>query len=85
VVTILLAWEEGKTLDGIRSLPHNLAFVENFALSPLVGLNEFQLIELVNDLLTQKISLHNRHVGGGDPHMKTTLEWSIAHKQKKVI
>jgi hypothetical protein len=44
VVTILLAWEEGKTLDGIRSLPHNLAFVENFALSPLVGLNEFQLM-----------------------------------------
>jgi hypothetical protein len=50
--TILLAWEEGKILDGIRSLPHNLAFVGKSALSPLVGLSESQLIELVNDLLT---------------------------------
>jgi hypothetical protein len=31
------------------------------------------------------VSLHNQLVGGGDPHIKTMLEWSIAHKHKKVI
>jgi hypothetical protein len=83
--TILHAWEDGRILDGTRSLPQNPALVGKSTLFPLVKLSESQFIELVNDPLAQKVSLHKRYVGGGDPHIKIMLEWSIAHKQKKVI
>jgi hypothetical protein len=33
---VLCAWEDGRILDGTRSLPHNLVLVGKFVLFPLV-------------------------------------------------
>jgi hypothetical protein len=40
-LTILRAWEDGRILDGTRSLPHNPIHVGKSTLSPLVGLSEY--------------------------------------------
>jgi hypothetical protein len=48
---ILLAWEEGKILDGIDSLPSNLPPIGKFMLFLLVRLSESQLVDLANELL----------------------------------
>lgn len=38
--TIFLAWEDGRILDGTKSLPHNPTPIKNFALFPFVQLSE---------------------------------------------
>jgi len=53
---VLLAWEEGRILDGIHFLPSNLSPIRKFALFPLVKLSESQLVDLANELLAQKVA-----------------------------
>lgn len=45
--TMFHAWEDGRILDGTRSLPHNHVHVGKSTLFPFIGLNESQLIELI--------------------------------------
>ncbi len=48
----MLAWDNGRVLDGTTSLPMNHVHVGKLTLFLRMGSKELQLIELMNDLLT---------------------------------
>ncbi len=53
---VLLAWEEGRILDGIVFLPSNLSPIRKFVLFPFIKLSESQLVDLANEFLPQKVA-----------------------------